>query len=77
VLNEAEITLAPFLEDLKQGKPKHIYSTAGLDPVPYADLHTTPAPLWDLIDIKIIALSISSLLAVALLIAIFAMLLPS
>jgi len=52
VLNEAEITLAPFLEDLKQGKPKHIYSTAGLDPVPYADLHTTPAPLWDLIDIK-------------------------
>ena len=52
VLNEAEITLQPFLDDLAQGKAKQIYSTAGIEPVPYADLHTTPTPLWNLVKLS-------------------------
>jgi radical SAM superfamily enzyme YgiQ (UPF0313 family) len=47
VLNEAEVTLPLFLEDLKKGCTKHIYKTEG-----YADVRDTPAPLWELIDIK-------------------------
>lgn len=46
VLNEAEITLPEFLEDLEKGTPKHIYTT-DLKP----DLKQTPIPLWDLIDL--------------------------
>lgn len=45
VLNEAEITLKEFLIDLESGKPKEIYSTTE-----FADMHTTPAPNWDLIN---------------------------
>jgi len=45
VLNEAEITLPLFLDDLRRGQPKHLYST-----VEWADLSTTPLPMWDLID---------------------------
>jgi len=45
VLNEAEITLPPFLEDLRLGQPKHLYRTDE-----WADLTTTPIPLWELID---------------------------
>lgn len=44
VLNEAEITLPRFLRDLKEGDPKHIYSSQG-----WADISATPLPLWDLI----------------------------
>ncbi|MDP4093458.1 MAG: B12-binding domain-containing radical SAM protein [Bacillota bacterium] len=47
VLNEGELTLPQFINDLKQGKAKHIYSTDKL-----ADIETTPAPLWDIIDLK-------------------------
>ncbi len=47
VLNEAELTLPPFLEDLAQGRPKRIYS--GTE---FADLHQTPLPRWDLLDLK-------------------------
>ena len=47
ILNEAEITLPPFLEDLKNGQAKHIYSTKD-----YADIHTTPIPRWELVDFK-------------------------
>jgi len=47
ILNEAEITLPPFLEDLKNGQAKHIYSTKD-----YADIHTTPIPRWELADFK-------------------------
>jgi radical SAM superfamily enzyme YgiQ (UPF0313 family) len=45
VLNEAEITLPLFLDDLRYGKPKHLYSTQD-----WADLATTPLPMWELID---------------------------
>ena len=47
VLNEAEITLPEFLKDLEKGKLKKIYRTDK-----YADIHTTPAPRWDLLDIN-------------------------
>ncbi len=47
VLNEAEITLQPFLEDLKAGRPQHVYSTEK-----WADISQTPIPQWDLINLK-------------------------
>jgi len=46
VLNEAEITLPPFLADLARGCPQHIYTTDE-----YPDITHTPVPLWELIDI--------------------------
>jgi len=45
VLNEGEITLPLFLEDMQNGSLKHIYSTAE-----WADITKTPVPLWNLID---------------------------
>jgi radical SAM superfamily enzyme YgiQ (UPF0313 family) len=47
VLNEAELTLPPFLEDLAQGRPKRIYVSSE-----FADLQTTPNPLWELLELK-------------------------
>ncbi|NCS88810.1 MAG: B12-binding domain-containing radical SAM protein [Ignavibacteria bacterium CG2_30_36_16] len=47
VLNEAEITLPLFLEDLKNGTPKYLYST---DKFP--ELTNTPVPRWDLLDMN-------------------------
>lgn len=47
VLNEAEITLPLFLKDLNAGRPKHIYKSDN-----WADVKTTPHPLWELIDIN-------------------------
>lgn len=47
ILNEAEITLPPFLEDLKKGNPKKIYQT---DEFPNVAL--TPIPMWELLDMK-------------------------
>ena len=47
VLNEAEITLPMFLTDLENGVPKHKYTTED-----WADITTTPLPLWDIITIK-------------------------
>ena len=44
ILNEAEITLAPFLRDLQEGCPKHVYSS---DEFP--DISSTPAPQWNLL----------------------------
>jgi radical SAM superfamily enzyme YgiQ (UPF0313 family) len=45
VLNEAEITLPLFLDDLRLGRPKPLYTTDE-----WADLATTPLPMWELID---------------------------
>jgi radical SAM superfamily enzyme YgiQ (UPF0313 family) len=47
VLNEAEDTLPPFLEDLKNGCAKHIYTTQELP-----NMQKTPIPLWQLINMK-------------------------
>ena len=47
VLNEAEITLPPFLKDLEQGHAKRFYTTSE-----FPDLRTTPVPQWELIDLK-------------------------
>lgn len=47
ILNEAEITLPPFLNDLEMGDPKKIYSS-----VEYPDLYLTPPPLWHLLELK-------------------------
>ncbi|MEZ5018420.1 MAG: radical SAM protein [Flavipsychrobacter sp.] len=45
VLNEAEITLPLFLEDLEKGELKPIYRTKE-----FADVSTSPLPSFDLID---------------------------
>ncbi|NOZ63809.1 MAG: B12-binding domain-containing radical SAM protein [Caldiserica bacterium] len=47
VLNEAEITLPPFLEDFEKGCARHIYSSNVLP-----DIKETPLPLWELVDMK-------------------------
>ena len=47
VLNEAELTLPPFLADLEKGCTRRIYETTE-----FCDIAETPAPLWDLIDLK-------------------------
>lgn len=47
VLNEAEITLPFFLEDLKQGKARHIYTSPQ-----WAAITATPVPRFDLLDKK-------------------------
>ena len=47
VLNEAEKTLPPFLADLEKGFARHIYKTPE-----FCDIRSTPAPLWNLIDLK-------------------------
>jgi len=47
VLNEAEITLPSFLEDLKNGCAKPVYRSPD-----FADIRETPAPLWKLADLK-------------------------
>ena len=47
VLNEAELTLPPFLADLETGCAKRVYKTSE-----FCDIRKTPAPLWELLDVK-------------------------
>jgi len=47
VLNEAELTLPPFLEDLKHGCAERIYATSE-----FCDIRKTPAPVWQLANLK-------------------------
>jgi len=47
VLNEAEMTLPPFLADLEKGCAKHLYSTSE-----FCDISETPAPMWELADLN-------------------------
>ena len=47
ILNEAELTLPPFLRDLEAGCARRIYRTTE-----FADLQQSPAPLWDLVDLR-------------------------
>jgi radical SAM superfamily enzyme YgiQ (UPF0313 family) len=47
VLNEAELTLQPFLDDLRDGRARRMYSSSG-----HADLRNTPVPLFELVDFR-------------------------
>ncbi len=47
VLNEAELTLPLFLADLANGHALPLYTTSE-----YPDIHQTPAPLWQLVNLK-------------------------
>jgi radical SAM superfamily enzyme YgiQ (UPF0313 family) len=47
ILNEAEITLPLFLEDLKNGNPKPVYISNE-----FPDVSSTPIPLFELLDMK-------------------------
>ena len=47
VLNEAETTLPPFLEDLGRGCAARMYCSNE-----FPDIATTPLPLWELISMK-------------------------
>ncbi|BDD87856.1 B12-binding domain-containing radical SAM protein [Desulfofustis limnaeus] len=44
VLDEAELTLPIFLDDLEHGRPQRVYRAAG-----FCSLQDTPVPAWDLI----------------------------
>ncbi len=47
VLNEAEITLPLFLEDIEKGKAKHLYISEE-----FSDIERTPVPFWELVNMK-------------------------
>ncbi len=47
VLNEAEVTLPLFLEDLGKGYARHIYTS-----IERPDISKSPIPLWELINMK-------------------------
>lgn len=47
VLNEAELTLPPFLEDFARGRARRVYATSA-----FADLRQTPMPAWELLDLR-------------------------
>ena len=47
VLNEAELTLPAFLQDLNRGCLRRIYTTTE-----FADIQQTPIPMWELIDLN-------------------------
>jgi len=47
ILNEAESTLPPFLDDLKKGCAQHIYTSKE-----WPDIRKTPCSQWELINMK-------------------------
>lgn len=47
ILKEAEFTLPPFLDDLQQGCARKVYTTTE-----FPDIQRTPAPLWELAELK-------------------------
>lgn len=47
ILNEAELTLPPFLQDLKNGCAQRVYRTSQ-----FPDIRQTPTPLWRLANLK-------------------------
>ncbi|MBW1740933.1 MAG: B12-binding domain-containing radical SAM protein [Deltaproteobacteria bacterium] len=47
VLNEAELTLPPFLADLEMGRARRVYETSE-----FCDIRKTPPPMWELADLK-------------------------
>jgi len=46
ILDEAELTLPSFLDDLKNGHPKN------LPGIRFCDLHHTPIPAWGLMRMR-------------------------
>ena len=46
VLNEAEVTLPRFLDDLNKGRAQRLYTTTE-----FADIKRTPAPRWELAEL--------------------------
>jgi radical SAM superfamily enzyme YgiQ (UPF0313 family) len=47
VLNEAETTLPEFLRDFERGSARRVYSSKE-----FPDIQQTPAPLWQLMDLR-------------------------
>ncbi len=47
VLDEAELTLPPFLADLAEGRPRPVYRAEGKP-----DVRKTPPPRWDLVEMN-------------------------
>ena len=47
ILNEGELTIPPFLEELERGTAQHVYTSNA-----WADLRSTPIPAWELINTK-------------------------
>ena len=47
VLNEAELTLPPFLSDMEQGCLRRVYKTTE-----FCNISETPSPMWELADMK-------------------------
>ena len=47
VLNEAELTLPPFLADLANGCARRVYETSE-----FCDIQKTPPPMWEMLDQK-------------------------
>src|SRR5512137_2562005 len=47
ILNEGELTLPMFLDDLAQGCAQSVYTSAD-----FADMDQTPIPVWELADLK-------------------------
>ncbi len=47
VLNEGELTLPLFLNDLEHGRAQRVYTTAD-----FPDIRQTPVPQWDLLNLK-------------------------
>jgi radical SAM superfamily enzyme YgiQ (UPF0313 family) len=47
VLNEAELTLAPFLQDFAAGCARPMYKTSE-----FCNIRNTPSPSWDLLDLR-------------------------
>ncbi|MBE0595652.1 MAG: B12-binding domain-containing radical SAM protein [Desulfuromonadales bacterium] len=45
VLNEGELTLPPFLDDLARGEARRVYATPD-----FADIGSSPVPAWELAD---------------------------
>jgi len=47
LMNEGELTVPEFLKDLESGCAKHIYASDE-----WAEIKETPAPLWELVNMK-------------------------
>ena len=47
VLNEAEATLPEFLRNFKRGETRRVYASSE-----FPDIRRTPAPLWELADLR-------------------------